>query len=120
MKITATCHCGAIEIQANLTSDLATAARCNCSFCRRRQAANVSARWEDLRVLKGQDTISCYSFGTHTAQHYFCPTCGIYTHHRRRSDPSQAGINLYCIKGILPADYEPLAWVNGINHPSDN
>ena len=119
MKITATCHCGAIAIQANLSSDLASASRCDCSFCRRRQAANVTAPWETIRVMKGQDSLRCYTFGTRTAQHYFCVTCGIYTHHRRRSDPTQAGINLYCIDDVMPNDYEPLAWNDGINHPSD-
>lgn len=116
-RITATCHCGAIRLSADLTEPLSKAARCDCSFCRRRQAANVSARWDSITLLEG--TPSCYSFGTLSAQHFFCPTCGIYTHHRRRIDADQAGINLYCIEGTLPADFEPLPWNNGINHPSD-
>ena len=117
MKVTATCHCGDIAISAELSDPLDSARRCDCSFCRRRQAANVSASWDSLRVLKGVPSL--YAFGTQTAQHYFCPRCGIYTHHRRRSDPNEAGINLYCIEGALPADHEPLPWSDGINHAAD-
>ncbi len=118
-RIQATCHCGAVTITATLKAPLSSASRCDCSFCRRRQAANVSAPADSLRVIKGQDHLRLYSFGTHTAQHWFCGTCGIYTHHRRRSDPSEIGINLYCIDGAFPQDYEPLPWNDGINHPSD-
>ncbi len=119
MDITATCHCGAIKIKAKLIENLDQARRCDCSFCRRRQAANVSALWDNVQVTKGSDNLRSYSFGTHTAQHFFCSVCGIYTHHRRRSDPTQAGINLYCIDDTFPRDYEPLGWVDGIKHPAD-
>lgn len=116
----ATCHCGAVKIEAELVSDLSHPTRCNCSFCRRRQAANVSARAETLRVLRGADALRLYQFRTGTAQHYFCGICGIYTHHRRRSDPSEVGINLGCIEGAEVWRFEPIEWTDGINHPSDD
>ena len=40
------------------------------------------------------------------AEHFFCKTCGIYTHHNRRSDPNGAAINIGCIDSINPFDYE--------------
>ena len=112
-SVRATCHCGAVQIEATLRASLETARRCDCSFCKRRQAANVSADFSSVRVLRGRDDLSCYTFGTHTAQHYFCKHCGIYTHHRRFSDPSEAGINLYCIEDQSPSDFEPLGWNDG-------
>lgn len=117
--IEATCHCGAVRIRARMLKPFDSSTRCNCSFCRRRQAANVSCDWASLEVLEGADHLSVYSFGTDTAQHHFCARCGIYTHHRRRADPSEAGVNLYCIEGNLPGDFEPLGWTDGINHVSD-
>ncbi len=115
--VTATCHCGAIQIAARLIAPIETARRCDCSFCRRRQAANVSADWQSIKILKGDEHLGLYTFGTKTAQHYFCRVCGIYTHHRRRSKPSECGVNVYCIDGVLPEDLEPLGWADGINFP---
>ena len=40
------------------------------------------------------------------AEHFFCKTCGIYTHHNRRTDPNGAGINIGCIDSIDPFEYE--------------
>ena len=119
LTIRATCHCGAVQIEAELPNGLSDAARCDCSFCRRRQAAAVTARAATLQILRGAENLSLFSFGTHTAQHYFCKTCGIYTHHRRRSDPSQCGVNLGCIDGVNPRDFDPIPWTVGVNHPSD-
>ncbi|WP_411232864.1 GFA family protein [Marivita sp. S0852] len=72
-----------------------------------------------LRIIKGAENLSIYSFGTHTAKHHFCKTCGIYTHHQRRSNPNEYGINMGAIEGVNPSDYEPIRWHDGINHPSD-
>ncbi|MEP3919848.1 GFA family protein [Ascidiaceihabitans sp.] len=118
MKITARCHCGAVELSAELPDGL-DPSRCDCSFCVRRQAAAVTAIASSVKVIKGADVLSTYSFGTHMAQHHFCKICGIYTHHHRRSDPTQCGINLGCIDGVHLLDHEPIPWTDGINHPSD-
>ncbi|MFD2739119.1 GFA family protein [Sulfitobacter aestuarii] len=115
----ASCHCGAVLIEAHFPDGLANAQRCTCSFCRRRQAANVTALADSLRVLRGADNLTLYTWGSHSAQHYFCKTCGIYTHHRRRVDPTQCGVNLGCIENARPWEHEPIPWSDGINHPSD-
>ncbi len=120
MKITATCHCGAVSLTAELPHGLDDAARCDCSFCARRQAAAVTAIAATVQVTKGQDALSTYSFGSHTAQHHFCKICGIYTHHHWRFDPKECGINLGCIAGAHPLEHEPVPWTNGINHPCDD
>ena len=70
-------------------------------------------------MVRGADKLTRYSFGTHTALHYFCATCGIYTHHRRRSDPNFYAVNLGAVEGVNPRELEPLRWTDGVNHPSD-
>lgn len=115
----ASCHCGAVVIEAYLPGGLATAKRCNCSFCRRRGAAAVTALTSSVKILTGQDNIGLYVWGSQTAKHYFCKTCGNYTHHQRRSDPRETGINLGCFEGVLPEDFEPIATTDGINHSKD-
>lgn len=117
--LTATCHCGAVELEAEFPQGLASATRCDCSFCRRRGAAAVTAIAASLRVTKGAESLTLYTWGTGTAKHHFCKICGIYTHHQRRVDPSECGVNLGCIQGVNPRDHEPIPWHDGVNHPSD-
>lgn len=115
----ATCHCGAVELRVTLTDGLATARRCDCSFCARRGAAAVTAPLDGVEVVRGADKLTLYTWGTGTAQHYFCSVCGIYTHHRRRSNPNEHGVNLGILEGVHPRDLGEIGWVDGINHPSD-
>lgn len=114
-----TCHCGAIELAVTLTDGFDTARRCDCSFCRRRGAIAVSAPLDGIKVIKGADNLSLYTWGTGAAKHYFCATCGNYTHHQRRSNPNEFGVNVACIEGVNPADLGNVPWNDGINHPSD-
>ena len=118
MKITASCHCGSVTLTATLPNGL-DPARCTCSFCARRQAAAVTATASSVEITKGAENLSLYAWGTGTAKHYFCKTCGIYTHHQRRSNPEECGINLGCIEGQNVWEHEPVRWTDGINHPSD-
>jgi hypothetical protein len=74
---------------------------------------------ENLRIVKGRELLSVYRFNTGAAEHYFCSRCGIYTHHRRRSNPSQYGFNLGCLEGVDPYDLEGVPINDGVNHPAD-
>lgn len=114
-----TCHCGAVELKVTLVDGLNTARRCDCSFCRRRGVAAVTVNVGDLEIVKGQENLSLYTWGTGVAQHHFCKTCGIYTHHQRRSNPNEFGVNMGGIEGVNPAEHEPIIWNDGVNHPSD-
>ncbi len=116
---TLTCHCGAVELSVRLSDGLQSARRCDCSFCRRRGAIAVSVNLGDLEVVRGQDKLRLYTWGTHTAKHYFCSVCGIYTHHQRRSNPNEYGVNVAAIEGINPRDLGNVPWADGVNHPSD-
>jgi hypothetical protein len=116
----ASCHCGAVELHLTPAEPIENAARCDCSFCRRRQAANISVKVPDLRVIGGAEALTLYQWGTGTAKHYFCKICGIYTHHQRRSDTGEFGVNVGCIEGVNPADLGRIPWNDGVNHPSDS
>jgi hypothetical protein len=114
-----TCHCGAVEILAELSAGLSTAGRCDCSYCRRRGTVVVSAPLGGLRVVKGAERLTLYQWGTRTAEHYFCSVCGTHTHHRRRSNPNEYGVNAGAIEGVNPRDLGDIPWADGVNHPSD-
>ncbi len=114
-----TCHCGAIELAVTLSDGLNTARRCDCSFCRRRGAIAVSAPLDGVKIIKGADKLTLYTWGTGTAKHYFCSVCGNYTHHQRRSNPNEFGVNAAALEGINPRDLGDVPWDDGVNHPSD-
>ncbi len=118
-KHRATCHCGAVELELDLPDGVVDPRRCDCSFCRRRGAIVASVPLDGLRVVKGTDHLGLYQFNTFTARHYFCTTCGIYTHHRRRSNPDQYGYNVGCLEGINPFAIAEIPVEDGIHHPSD-
>jgi len=112
-------HCGAVVIEAFLPEGIASARRCDCSLCRRRGPGAVTALTARVKVLQGQDNLGLYTWGTHTARHYFCKTCGIYTHHQRRSNPQECGINIGCLDGIDPRDFTDIPWTDGVNYRLD-
>jgi hypothetical protein len=114
-----TCHCGAVELEVELADGLATASRCDCSFCARRGAIAATVPLDGLRVVRGADKLTLYQWGTKTARHYFCSVCGIYTHHQRRVNPNEYGVNVGALEGVNPRDLGEVPWNDGINHPSD-
>jgi hypothetical protein len=112
------CHCGSVRFRVTLSGGLGSARRCTCSYCGMRGAVALSAAIGDIELLAGQDTLATYRFNTGQAEHHFCSVCGIYTHHRRRSDPRQVGINAACL-GISPFDFAAVTVMDGVNHPND-
>ena len=116
----AACHCGAVQFRLRLPDGFSSIRRCTCSYCRMRGAIAVSALLDDLEITQGQENLSLYRFNTGAAQHYFCKICGIYTHHQRRSNPHQFGVNLACIEGCSPFDFAEVQVLDGITHPEDN
>ena len=113
------CHCGAVRFQVRLDGGFAAARRCTCSLCRMRGAVALSVLLDDFTLLQGDDALTEYRFNTGEARHYFCSVCGIYTHHKRRSNPRQLGINAACLDGVSPFDFAAVPVLDGVNHPRD-
>lgn len=113
------CHCGSVELELHLPNGLENPRRCDCSMCRRRGAVVASVLLENLRIVKGEDKLSLYQFNTNTAKHFFCSNCGIYTHHQRRSNPTQYGFNVACLEGVNPFEIKDVPVMDGVNHPAD-
>ena len=113
------CHCGAVRFRVRLANGLHKAMRCNCSLCRMRGAVMLFAPLEGLTILSGEDRLGTYRFNTGTAEHHFCSVCGIYTHHQRRSNPKQFGVNVACLAGLSPFDFRELPVYDGTRHTAD-
>ena len=114
------CHCGAVKFTAELPLGLASARRCTCSICRMRGAIAVTSTHDGFKIVEGADKLATYRFNTRTAEHHFCTQCGIYTHHKRRSNPNQLGVNVACLDGLSPFDFHEVVVYDGQRHPGDN
>jgi hypothetical protein len=84
-----------------------------------RGAIAVSAEMGGVRILEGEDVLFTYRFNTRIAQQFFCSRRGIYAHHQGRYDPNQYGVNVACLDGVSPFDFEGVPETDGINQPSD-
>ncbi|NEX94919.1 GFA family protein [Caulobacter sp. 17J65-9] len=113
------CHCGTVRFTARLSDGLRTARRCTCSLCRMRGAVAVSAELGGVTVTAGAEALTSYRFNTGAAQHWFCSVCGVYTHHQRRSNPNQYGVNVACLDGVSPFDFAEVVVMDGVAHPTD-
>ena len=114
------CHCGAVRLRVRLEDGFATASRCDCSFCEMRGAVAVTAVKDGVEVLRGAEHLRLYQFGTRVAEHWFCGTCGIYTHHRRRSNPDEFGVNAALFPGQGPFAQSVVPVNNGQVHERDD
>lgn len=85
-----------------------------------RGAVAVSANLDGIEFLQGEDKLTLYTFNTGVAKHYFCSVCGIYTHHQRRSNPNEFGVNAACLAGVSPFDFPEVVVNNGTSHPKDD
>jgi hypothetical protein len=113
------CHCGAVILELDLPNGIVDPRRCDCSICRRKGAIVASVPLSGITVIQGADSLKMYEFNTKTAKHYFCSRCGIYTHHQRRSNPSQYGYNVGCLEGVNPLELGAVPTNDGVNHPAD-
>ncbi len=105
-----TCHCGAVKLEISGPIDLENVYRCDCTYCARRGAIMMAIPKENVRIVQGKDALTYYKWGTNTAKHYFCSTCGIYTHHRRQVNPMEFGLNVACLDGLNPRDLGDVPW----------
>lgn len=72
------CHCGAVKFEADL--DLSKGlGKCNCSICTKKRNWGITIRPDGFRLLTDPAALTDYSFGSGSAHHLFCKTCGIHT-----------------------------------------
>lgn len=113
------CHCGTVRFDVTLIDGFQSIRRCTCSYCRMRGAVMAMAAADGVQIRQGMDVLTSYRFHTGTAQHFFCSRCGIYTHHQRRSDSTLYAVNVACLNGVSPFDFDAVPVMDGVNHTSD-
>ncbi len=61
---------------------------------------------ENLKVEAQTKDIGLYQFGNKVAKHYFCNSCGIYTHNEMLRMPGHMRVNLGCIDDLDTDGFE--------------
>ena len=92
------CHWGRVRFEVEAELDHVRV--CDCSICRRRGALLHRVAPERIRILTPLDELLTYTFNTHTARDYFCPTCGILPFRRPRTAPGEWSVNVRCLDGV--------------------
>ncbi|MBX2801934.1 MAG: GFA family protein [Myxococcales bacterium] len=93
------CHCGAVRFRVQVPRW--TAVACNCSICTKKGFLHLFVGADGLQVEQGRDTLTEYRFGSGTAQHWFCPTCGVHPFYVPRSHPDGFSVNVNALDDAL-------------------
>jgi hypothetical protein len=72
--LTATCHCGAVKVQAPRKPRSLTS--CNCSICRRYGVLWAYYKDGDVRLVAEPGATEDYAWGENSQKFIRCKTCG--------------------------------------------
>ena len=114
------CHCGAVRYEADMDLSQGTL-KCNCSICRKTRAWLVGIGADDFRLLKGQEALSDYQFGSKNIHHLFCKHCGVKSFGRAAAGPGGkpfVAVLLSTVDDISDADLAatPVIFIDGRNN----
>ncbi|ELR19920.1 carbonsulfur lyase, putative [Acanthamoeba castellanii str. Neff] len=98
------CHCGKVRFEIDAPE--------------RKGFLHLIVPKSRFRLGEGsQEALSLYTFGTHTAKHYFCSTCGIGSFYIPRSNPDGYSVNARCldegtVKEMRVIPFDGVNWEN--------
>jgi hypothetical protein len=91
------CHCLAVRFTARLPDPPVPALDCNCSICVMTGFIHIIVPHGDFTLDSGGDNLTSYRFGSGTAEHLFCKTCGVKSFYQPRSHPEAWSVNALCL-----------------------
>ena len=60
----------------------------------------------DFELVTGRDALATYRFGTGTAEHLFCSSCGVKSFYQPRSHPDAWSVNAKCLDEPVELEIE--------------
>ena len=90
------CHCGAVAFEVDAPAQLVVQ-DCNCSICSASGFWHLIVPRQRFRLVRGDGSLTAYTFGTGVARHLFCRTCGIKSFYVPRSNPDGYSVNARCL-----------------------
>ncbi len=90
------CHCGAVHFEVEAPERI-RCEDCNCSICSKSGYLHLIVPKSKFKLLRGEDVLTSYTFGTSTAKHQFCKICGIKSFYIPRSNPDGYDVNVRCL-----------------------
>ena len=90
------CHCGRVRFEVIAPARIEVS-ECDCSICAKCGYLHLIVDDDQFKLLQGKESLSVYSFNTHTAKHFFCSVCGVKSFYKPRSHPEGISVNVRCI-----------------------
>jgi hypothetical protein len=108
------CHCGTVAFEV-ATPDEVELVDCNCSMCAKTGYLHLIVPKSRFKLLRGEDSITTYTFNTGAAQHMFCSVCGIKSFYVPRSHPDGYSVNFRCLDGsefksVMTVEFDGKHW----------
>ncbi len=97
------CHCGAVAFEVDAPAVI-DALECNCSICTQTGFLHLIVPRSRFRLLRGEDALTDYRFGSGTAVHRFCKVCGVKGFYIPRSHPDGIDVNVRCLDRVMISD----------------
>jgi len=93
MTLSASCHCGAVQLAA--ATKPATLTQCTCSICRRYGAQWAYYKQKDVQVTCDAEAVSAYAWGDKSIEFFHCRNCGCMTHYEsmKKGDDGRIAVN---------------------------
>jgi hypothetical protein len=114
------CHCGKVHFEAEI--DLAAGTgKCNCSICAKRRSWGAIVKPDAFRLTAGEAELADYQFGSLSAHHRFCKTCGIAPFGNGYVEAiggAYYSVNLACLDDLDAKDLAeaPIRYMDGRNN----
>jgi hypothetical protein len=97
VKYAGGCHCERVKFEVEAQAEI-EAIECNCSICSKSGFLHLIVPKSRFVLIRGEDTLTAYTFNTGVARHLFCKVCGIKSFYVPRSNPDGYSVNVRCLE----------------------
>ena len=99
MEVAGGCHCGAVRFAAQVEASPEVLV-CNCSMGRHSGFQHLIVPHANFALASGRDSLTSYRFGSGSAEHLFCRTCGVKSFYQPRSHPDAWSLNFNALDDV--------------------